>query len=76
MSHHPACGLARCARRLSPFLACWLFASIAFSAEPRKHFDLPAGAAEMSLKKFSEQSGAEVLFATRQIGRASCRERV
>lgn len=43
-----------------------------FSAENAKRaFDLPAGTAEISLKKFSEQSGIEVLFATRLVGQVA-----
>lgn len=40
-------------------LACALAAAAA-----KAHFDLPADAAEKSLKRFSEQSGQEVLFAS------------
>lgn len=40
---------------------------------PVKTFDLPAGAAERSLKLFSEQSGREVLFATQAVRAAQTR---
>lgn len=43
----------------------WLLAPAAYAAEPPTFsFDLPAEAAEQALKKFSRQSGLEVLFAT------------
>lgn len=37
-------------------------------------FDIPAGSAERSLKEFSVQSGAEVLFVTDAVASETCRE--
>lgn len=52
----------------SSIAAGLLLASIALAAEPSKrHFDLPADTAEKSLKRFSEQSGRSVMFATEKV---------
>ena len=59
----------RTPRRLPTSCMCWLLIAI-FSISSRaaesakKSFDLPADAAERSLKAFSTQSGLEVLFVT------------
>jgi outer membrane receptor protein involved in Fe transport len=56
---------ARCFRLVAQFFSlCVLSASAALAAPAAKAFDLPADAAEVSLKKFSVQSGLEVLFVT------------
>lgn len=52
-------------RPLRAALAPVLAASVLFAAEPVRSFDLPADAAEKSLKRFSEQSGVQVLFPTK-----------
>lgn len=45
--------------------ACWTLAALCGAAEPaRKAFDLPADDATRSLKRFSEQSGSDVVFAS------------
>lgn len=50
-----------------------LFAFVAaalFAADPaRRNFDLPADAAEVSLRRFAAQSGVEVLFTTEAVAR-------
>ncbi len=62
-------------RLLSGFwrrLAALLFvAGVAWAhaAEARKGFDISAGPAEQSLKTFSTQSGTDVLFATKTVGK-------
>lgn len=63
------------ARRIALHLtAVWcsavLMSSALFAAEAgKKAYDLPADRAEKSLKQFSAQSGLEVLFPTRTVGR-------
>lgn len=42
----------------------FLSAALAWAAEVRRSFDVPAGPAEKSLKTFSTQSGVEVVFST------------
>lgn len=62
------------ARRIAWFcrlaaLASLALASFALAAEAgRKPFDVPADVAEVSLRRFSAQSGLDVLFATRTAG--------
>jgi hypothetical protein len=60
-------------------VAAALFSALAFPTArgadaPRKTFDLPAEVAESSLRKFSEQSGTEVVFATSTAGRVRTNE--
>ena len=45
-------------------VAALALAGAAGAASARMHFDLPAEAAERSLKRFSEQTGHEVMFAS------------
>ena len=45
-------------------LCCPLFGAPVISPAP-KHFDLPVESADISLKRFSEQSGVDVIFATK-----------
>lgn len=59
-----SCPWSQALRRLSALLLAGLAAAVAFAAEPVRHFDLPAEAAEQSLKRFSEQAGQQVLFPT------------
>jgi len=65
--------LHREARQISFVLWSWLTLVVALPAavsEPAKRdFDLPADVAENSLRKFALQSGREVLFATRTVGK-------
>lgn len=45
-------------------LACLAWSLAAAESLPRRQFNLPAGSAEQSLKRFSTQAGIEVVFAT------------
>ncbi|HRE82442.1 MAG TPA: TonB-dependent receptor, partial [Opitutaceae bacterium] len=62
----PAYCLARRDLIPAPLIAIIFFCLIALSSqaadEQKKRFDLPADTAERSLKKFSQQSGVEVVF--------------
>jgi iron complex outermembrane recepter protein len=45
--------------------ACFATSLMAASSDtPKKHFDLPADTAEQSLRRFSAQSGVELLYST------------
>lgn len=58
--------LALCAAVL--FACALLFLPFARGDEPaRKQYDIPAVAAEMSLKSFSRQSGVELVFPTKAV---------
>lgn len=46
------------------WLACFVAVRTALAAEARRSFNIPAEAAEKSLKQFASQSGVEVLFST------------
>lgn len=50
---------------MSPLGCCLLFLSLAAAvfAADRKNFDIPAGTADRTLKQFTAQSGAEVVYA-------------
>jgi hypothetical protein len=57
----------RDARILPRLLALWFgcvlpFAVVAAEGETKKSFNIPAGSASASLKQFSVQSGAQVIF--------------
>ena len=61
-----------CPFHLRRLLVSLLFAvgvSWLAAAEIRKPYDIPAGPAEQSLKTFSTQSGLDVLFATKTVGK-------
>src|SRR5687768_2010552 len=67
----PPCGITspRPIRRLTQAVGFWLLSMVvcvlAHAAEAiKKSFDLPADSIERSLKRFSAQSGLEVLFPT------------
>lgn len=52
--------------RILLLLACIAVGSLTFAADaPRRTYDLPAGQAELSLKRFSQQSGVQLVFDSR-----------
>lgn len=57
----------RFSRLLPAALACCLAFSAFAAAPSKKPFDVPAGLAEESLKRFSAQSGLEVLFVSDRV---------
>ncbi|HRP04491.1 MAG TPA: TonB-dependent receptor plug domain-containing protein, partial [Opitutaceae bacterium] len=68
MPHRDRC----CPFHLRRLLISLLFAvgvSWSAAAEVRKPYNIPAGPAEQSLKTFSTQSGLDVLFATKTVGK-------
>lgn len=77
MKHLPTCAVRWIALRMTdPFardshfrvllfwLACFLAVQATLAAEAKRAFNIPAEAAEKSLKQFASQSGVEVLFST------------
>lgn len=60
----PSSATSRLARSLAALLALTFAALLHAADAPKVTFDLPADSAEKALKRFSEQSGQEVLFAS------------
>lgn len=62
--------------RVAIAIACSLLLTLAAQAaeSAKKHFDLPADAAENALKRLSTQSGVSVLFATEMTAETRTRE--
>lgn len=67
MTCYPAPSVSRRVR-LAIFVLLACFAVTSGSAADKKIFNVPADIAENSLKRFSAQSGLEVLFATKTAG--------
>jgi iron complex outermembrane recepter protein len=63
MTHH----LLRSTLRLLGALAALGFLAAAQAATPTRSFDVPAGDAEKALRRFSAQSGVQVIFPTQSV---------
>lgn len=55
-------------RTLASALLLSALSLLAFAAEPTRRFDLPAGEASQTLKRYAAQAGREIVFSPAQVG--------